>query len=211
MSFNSRPVITIQVGHYANFVGAHFWNCQDLSFSLDKEQNDIDHDVFFREGLTLQGNHVTYTPRLVTVDLKGALGSLPEFGDLYHEVGGAVSKTDLSTSATQYWNHNVEVKRDETHKRTKYLQQLEAKENKSLHGEQKDICNMDDSTCDDSKHDELELESEVKLWSDFLRTRFHPKTNVIINDFHHNNSSEPFDIFGYGTNAWNDGTYAIRD
>ena len=64
---------------------------------MNKEENDLDHDVLFREGLTLHGgNQVTYTPRLVTVDLKGALGSLPEFGDLYNEVGGAVSKTDLS-------------------------------------------------------------------------------------------------------------------
>ena len=82
MSMNSKPVITIQVGHYANFVGAHFWNCQDLSFTnLNKEENELDHDVLFREGLTLHGgrsnNQVTYTPRLVTVDLKGALGSLP--------------------------------------------------------------------------------------------------------------------------------------
>ena len=141
MSCNSRPVISIQVGHYANFVGAHFWNSQDLSFSLDKEKNDIDHDVLFREGITLHGNQTTYTPRLVTVDLKGALGSLPEFGDLYNEVGTTIPKTDLSASASQFWNHNVEVSKDETHKRTKYLQQLEADENKSR-GE-KDICAED--------------------------------------------------------------------
>ena len=110
MSMNSKPVITIQVGHYANFVGAHFWNCQDLSFNLNKDENELDHDVLFREGLTLHGGHsnnqVTSTPRLVTVDLKGALGSLPEFGDLYNEVGGAVSKTDLSGNIFDFTKKN---------------------------------------------------------------------------------------------------------
>jgi len=211
MSCNSRPVISIQVGHYANFVGAHFWNSQDLSFSLDKEKNDIDHDVLFREGITLHGNQTTYTPRLVTVDLKGALGSLPEFGDLYNEVGTTIPKTDLSASASQFWNHSVEVSKDETHKRTKYLQQLEADENKSR-GE-KDICAEDTFKEGVAKHGDAgqDLDDEVKLWSDFLRARFHPKTNVVINDYHHNNAAEPFDIFGYGVQAWQNGSYAIND
>ena len=76
MSFNNKAVITLQVGHYANYVGTHFWNAQELSFQVAKEKNDLDHDVFYREGFLNSGNtkHVTYTPRLVSVDLKGALG-----------------------------------------------------------------------------------------------------------------------------------------
>ena len=76
MSFNNKAVITLQVGHYANYVGTHFWNAQELSFQVAKEKNDLDHDVFYREGFLNSGNtkQVTYTPRLVSVDLKGALG-----------------------------------------------------------------------------------------------------------------------------------------
>ena len=76
MSYNNKAVITLQVGHYANYVGTHFWNAQELSFQVAKEKNDLDHDVFYREGFLNSGNtkHVTYTPRLVSVDLKGALG-----------------------------------------------------------------------------------------------------------------------------------------
>ena len=39
--------------------------------------------------------------------------------------------TDVSASATQYWHHDFEVKREETCKRTKYLEQLENNESKS--------------------------------------------------------------------------------
>ena len=47
-----------------------------LKTPVEKEKNDLDHDVFFREGFLNSGNtkQVTYTPRLVSVDLKGALG-----------------------------------------------------------------------------------------------------------------------------------------
>lgn len=125
--------------------------------------------------------------------------------------------TDVSASATQYWHHDFEVKREETCKRTKYLEQLENNESKSSdqHFSEKDICHGELSAGGDQDNYEAgagkELEQEVKLWSDFLRTRFHPKTNVIVNDFHHNNTAEPFDIFGYGNDAWNNGTYAIND
>ena len=96
MSYNTKAVITLQVGHYANFVGTHFWNAQDHSLSVAKDNNDLDHDVLFREGVTTSSSSPTYTPRLVSVDLKGALGSLPEFGDLYFETGSSLPKTDLS-------------------------------------------------------------------------------------------------------------------
>ena len=109
------------------------------------------------------------------------------------------------------------MKREETCKRTKYLEQLENNEIQSSeqHFSEKDIC-YEESAGGDAKDEDIygagkELEQEVKLWSDFLRTRFHPKTNVIVNDFHHNNTAEPFDIFGYGNDAWNNGTYAIND
>ena len=43
---------------------------------------EVDNDVLFREGLTMKGE-VTYTPRLLSVDLQGSLGLLPQCGELY--------------------------------------------------------------------------------------------------------------------------------
>uniref|UniRef100_A0A8C5HN12 Protein misato homolog 1 n=1 Tax=Gouania willdenowi TaxID=441366 RepID=A0A8C5HN12_GOUWI len=79
-----REVITLQLGHYSNYVGTHWWNLQDASLSYDPEEKpgEIQSDVVFREGQT-QGGHVTYTPRLIAVDLKGSLRTLRQEGCLY--------------------------------------------------------------------------------------------------------------------------------
>ena len=100
----NRPMITLQCGNYANYIGAHFWNLQVAKlpvFSLysgcslqeagfvyggndggSGELLEVDNDVLFREGLTMKGE-VTYTPRLLSVDLQGSLGLLPQCGELY--------------------------------------------------------------------------------------------------------------------------------
>ena len=70
---SSREIITIQCGHYANFVGTHWWNLQvcewcnvsyehatppqESAFCYDdtsKEPKEIATDCTFREGLTLK-------------------------------------------------------------------------------------------------------------------------------------------------------------
>jgi len=214
MSFNNKAVITLQVGHYANYVGTHFWNAQELSFQVAKEKNDLDHDVFYREGFLNSGNtkQVTYTPRLVSVDLKGALGSLPEFGDLYHQV--PMTKTELSQHAAQnFWHSKLEIERAEAHHKSNFVKSLEELEGKNL-DEDKDICeneikklkltNPDETTPQSDTNVGEQLEQDVKLWSDFLRTRFHPKTNVVLGEYHHGNSKE-FDIHGAGIEAWSNG------
>ena len=200
MSYNTKAVITLQIGHYSNFVGTHFWNAQDHSLFVPKDTNDLDHDVLFREGVTMSGNTPTYTPRLVSVDLKGALGSLPEFGDLYFETG-SLPKTDLSAQASKNWHYQVDVQREETVRKSKFLQGLEASEKVDEEG--KDICTT--TTSPDAKHsfeDCQSLDQEVRLWSDYARCRYHPKTNVVL-DHQHANANDPFDVYGFGTNAWN--------
>lgn len=198
MSLNSKAVITLQVGHYANFVGAHFWNAQELSFYQEREKNDLDHDVIHREGQTIN-KEVTYTPRLVSIDLKGALGSLPEFGDLYHEVG-QVAKTDLSAQASQNWHLKLDIERAETHHKSHFLRDLEATENRE-NDEDKDI-DVKNKEGVTKVSDSRQLDNEVKLWSDFLRTRFHPQTNIVVREHSHANTIDPFDVFGHGVNLW---------
>lgn len=208
MSDNSRAVITLQVGHYANFVGTHFWNSQGLSFNVPKASNDIDHDVLHREGTTLD-HVVTYMPRLVSVDLKGALGSLPQFGDLYHEVGGiATPKTDLSCQATENWHSKLNVTRAEAHRKTTFLRELEAEEN--LHDEGKDIDSKTAAASFNAGDTRL-LDAEVQLWSDFLRTRYHPKSNAIVEEYSYKSATDPFDIHGVGLQAWSDHQSSLAD
>ena len=55
-------VITLQVGHYANHVGTHFWNTQEASFvyaadstTQDVAHLEVNHGVLFRQGVTPRG------------------------------------------------------------------------------------------------------------------------------------------------------------
>ena len=77
-----RAVITLQIGNYSNYIGAHFWNIQEAGFVFPTSSNvtrvpDINNSVLFREGfsgVSQRDAQPTYTPRLVTVYLKGAHG-----------------------------------------------------------------------------------------------------------------------------------------
>ena len=42
----------------------------------------------------------------------------------------------------------------------------------------------------------------MRVWSDYLQARYHPRTASIINEYEHNNDIEPFDIFNCGSNVW---------
>lgn len=50
------------------------------------------------------------------------------------------------------------------------------------------------------------LDNDVKIWSDFLKTRFHPRTIVSIDEYKHNDSSNKFDNFAQGLALWDSHT-----
>lgn len=59
---SGREILTLQFGHYSNFVGAHLWNLQEFGFAYDSDKpSEINHDVFYREGLSLK---VVIPPKL---------------------------------------------------------------------------------------------------------------------------------------------------
>ena len=61
----------------------------------------------FREGLTLKGE-VTYTPRLLSLDLQGSLGLLPQCGELYGRCNNSDSKPIIASTdpVTKLINYN---------------------------------------------------------------------------------------------------------
>lgn len=80
-------VLTLQIGNFANHVGTHFWNFQDEIAGRGEGVADDDsggpgvdlsrvYSESEREGV------VSWRPRLVLVDQKGALGSLPGLIDV---------------------------------------------------------------------------------------------------------------------------------
>ena len=95
-----REIITLQLGPYANWVGAHFWNIQDESLhpALDEhgdpvhEEDDADPSVLYRAGSS-RGQPTT-TPRLVVCDLPDAFGTLGRRGLLYRDEADAPPAPD---------------------------------------------------------------------------------------------------------------------
>ncbi|KAF4528253.1 hypothetical protein B566_EDAN014143 [Ephemera danica] len=128
-----KEIVTLQFGHFSNFIGTHWWNIQELGFDYSgTSPSNIDHDVLFREGETRNGE-VTFTPRVLLVDLHGSLGTLPEHGGLY--------ETSLAPDP-------------------------------------------------------------MDVWSDFLRTRYHPRTIHLINEYTHHSEPSQFDAFPQGSSLW---------
>ena len=177
-----REILTLQFGSYANFVGSHWWNsqCDTYSFdsesmqhSFDKPIKEINFDCTFREGKTLN-NEVTYTPRAVIFCNKDTLGTLKQTGILYD-----------SKSAEEYintWNNTPIVHQQEIFEKNKFLKKLEN-------------YGIDQTEC--NKEEDLELESSVNVWSDFLKQHLHPKTVEIINY-----EKDYFNSFGLGVESY---------
>ncbi|KAM3910419.1 LOW QUALITY PROTEIN: protein misato homolog 1-like [Leptodactylus fuscus] len=71
-------VVTVQLGHYSNHVGAQWWSLQEAEFSQSQD-SEVCGDVLFRRG------EETYTPRLIAFEVKGRVGSVREDGSVYED------------------------------------------------------------------------------------------------------------------------------
>ncbi|XLS57018.1 hypothetical protein HN51_006773 [Arachis hypogaea] len=93
-----KELVTIQLGDFANYVGSHFWNFQDELLGLAEDLNadsvfknhDLNMDVLYRTGETQQGIF-TFTPRLLSINMRCSLGSLSSHGTLYKEITSSPS------------------------------------------------------------------------------------------------------------------------
>ncbi|KAF2899962.1 hypothetical protein ILUMI_06229 [Ignelater luminosus] len=174
----TREILSLQFGHYSNFIGTHWWNTQETSFEYNATSPaEINHDILFREGSTRSGQ-VTFTPRLLLVDLKGSLRTLPERGTLYE------SPPKSSEIDTNWKPSATETKINEPEQKNVFQEDLE------------------NSQITDFSKRCYNLESDVEVWSDFLYTRFHPRTVNIIKEYEHENKDSQFDVFPLGTAMW---------
>ncbi|CAK9805721.1 Protein misato [Anthophora quadrimaculata] len=173
----SREILTIQLGHYSNFIGTHWWNLQETNFSYNPDNpSEINHDVLYREGENFK-KQVTYTPRLLLVDLKGAFGYLKQEGTLYD-----VSNNEKAQQVL--WDDKkVQVTKEETVAKTPFIRNL-------------------DEPSESSETPVFNLENDVNSWVDYLLPKFHPRTLNMIGQYKLDCAISPFDIFTYGRNLW---------
>ncbi|ESO92553.1 hypothetical protein LOTGIDRAFT_120630 [Lottia gigantea] len=178
-----REIVTLQIGHYSNFVGSHWWNIQEGSFNYDinhvKDGVSLNHDVLFREGQTTKGA-VTFTPRLVCIDLKGSLNTLSKDGGLY----GDDNEEEVK------WCEDVTLHEAGTGYKNEYLTDLEQEESVLISDKE------ENNVCSGQKY--YNLDKDVTVWSDYLKTYLHPKTLHIINDYMLGDTERPFNVFGMG-------------
>ncbi|XP_061710015.1 protein misato [Cydia pomonella] len=171
---SKREILTIQFGHYSNYIGSHFWNIQELGFDYTgASKTECNHDILYREGQTATGE-ITYTPRLLLCDLKGSLKTLPASGGLPDEF------------------ENVG---DITWERIEKIEEPVAPKNEYL----EDIDSAGPSVAGSKQY---RLEDSVNTWTDFLYPRFHPRTVNIVKEYSHGDDKAPFDLFHLGRPVW---------
>uniref|UniRef100_A0A1E1X2V0 Putative members of tubulin/ftsz family n=1 Tax=Amblyomma aureolatum TaxID=187763 RepID=A0A1E1X2V0_9ACAR len=193
----SREVITLQLGHYANFVGSHIWNLQEACFSYKPNDKTIPlefaHDIFFREGRNPKGR-VTYTPRLLIADLRGSLGNLKATGCLYDPAPSSANETIA-------WSGKVTIHKAEPERKVP-SGSTDKDVQRFLADQDKDVCRADLAHQSSSQ---MEAKKEpIQLWSEFLSVQLHPRTIHLISHYLHNNPDDPFDLFGIGNQCVED-------
>jgi hypothetical protein len=48
-----HEIVTLQFGEQANYLGTHFWNCQESYFTYSEDEEAlVNHDIHFRVGVS---------------------------------------------------------------------------------------------------------------------------------------------------------------
>uniref|UniRef100_H2Q084 Protein misato homolog 1 n=2 Tax=Pan troglodytes TaxID=9598 RepID=H2Q084_PANTR len=207
MAGGAQEVLTLQLGRFAGFVGAHWWNQQVRSAgnSTDAKEppGELCPDVLYRTGRTLHGQE-TYTPRLILMDLKGSLSSLKEEGGLYR---------DKQLDAAIAWCGKLTTHKEELYPKNPYLQDfLSAEGVLSSDGvwRVKSIPNGKGSsplTTATTPKPLIPTEASIRVWSDFLRVHLHPRSICMIQKYNHDGEAGRLEAFGQGESVLKEPKY----
>ncbi|XP_019664596.1 protein misato homolog 1 isoform X2 [Ailuropoda melanoleuca] len=198
MAGGAREVLTLQLGHFSGFVGAHWWNQQDAALCAPTDAKEppgeLCPDVLYRAGRTPHGQE-TYTPRLILMDLKGSLSSLKQEGGLYG---------DRQLDAAIAWQGKLTTHKEELYPQNPYLQDLLSAEGVlSSDGiwRVKSIPNGKGPpplTAAIAPKLLIPTESSIRVWSDFLRVHLHPRSICMIQKYNHDGEAGRLEAFGQG-------------
>ncbi|KAI5439207.1 uncharacterized protein LOC127120350 isoform X1 [Lathyrus oleraceus] len=194
-----KEIVTIQVGDYANYIGSHFWNFQDELIGLAGDpqadsvfkNQDLNMDVLYRTGETHQGID-TYTPRLVSINMRGSLGSMSSRGTLYKEV--APTTSDVFT-----WTGSVSTQASEPREKNLFLRSLYEEESQNMVNEISGSHSGSPSEYEDKDITES-LENGVQFWTDYSKVHFHPQSLYELNGVW--TDVEEFDNYGIGRDSF---------
>ncbi|ODN03551.1 Protein misato 1 [Orchesella cincta] len=194
-------IITFQVGNYANFVGAHFFNLQDPHLNPEHE-TDFCHRVFWREGQNFQRQKIL-TPRVLMFDLKD------NWGNAFIRNSNDVSEPGIQPGTFAKSNQPVKQNR---------VDQVE--KNISWDGKVQTVVLRNDSSDSDEDLDPLPGthksanagKKKVKLgpsdfssWGEYAKWRLHnaDKAAFRIPNYMYNAGSEELVSYGQGLDVYN--------
>ncbi|XP_073466486.1 protein misato homolog 1-like isoform X2 [Aquarana catesbeiana] len=156
-----REVISIQLGQYANCVGAHWWNLQ--AQGCRRSEAELCSNVQFRAGITQNGVE-TYMPRLIILDIKD--------GGLVRTQGAGYKEEEEAAQATPAWRGKVTTHREDQCSAGPATQEGGA--SKGGGSREKGLAgggaNLD---IREEPHQPITQDGE---WSDYLCTQLHPKS-----------------------------------
>ncbi|XP_077012522.1 protein misato homolog 1 isoform X2 [Tamandua tetradactyla] len=198
MAGGAREVLTLQLGHFAGFVGAHWWNQQDAALGCPPEAKEppreLCPDVLYRTGRTLHGQE-TYTPRLILMDLKGSMSSLKQEGELYR---------DKQLDAAIAWEGKLTTHKEELYPKNPYLQELPSAEGVLSSDDVWRVKSIPSSkgspslTTAITPKSLIPTEGSIRVWSDFLRVHLHPRSICMIHKYNHDGEAGRLEAFGQG-------------
>ena len=140
---------------------------------------------------------------MVAFDLKGSLNTLKQEGTLY----------DVAQQENIRWTGDVTMHAEDQPPKNRFLMELEGEDN-SKSVEDSDEKDLIERELDDIEDVEIiskkransevfgaklyDVDSSVTVWSDCLRTHYHPKSVHIFDEYRHNSELHPFDLFCCG-------------
>jgi Tubulin domain/Misato Segment II tubulin-like domain len=141
---------------------------------------------------------VTYTPRLLLVDLKGTLTHMPDDGGLYSDTNyyqnlpSGSQNTDDDPEAAYLQSLKNTVEWDQS--RVEVIKQPVAPKPEF----QVDLDKPDtEMTAGD-----YNLKETVRNWPDFLYTRYHPRSINVLQHYEHSEVESQLDTFTNGGEVW---------
>ncbi|KAL9653478.1 hypothetical protein ABK040_002111 [Willaertia magna] len=201
-----REIITLQFGHFSNFIGTHYWNIQQQVINeylplinnpqISNFKAEIDNlNILYRESNPHNDDRSIYLPRLLMFDLKGSRGSLRKQGYQYEPYEPVLKNQQQFIENHKNilpWSQGIQLERTfMPQKQTKFTQYLlnhghtdELIVNKEIEHEEED--ELLDYT---RKEIEEDLDKNVSVWSDYLHFDIHPKTICEPFQFQFNNDN----------------------
>ena len=204
---NVNGIITLQVGHYSNFIGTHWWNIQHSSHRKQSgklgqdEDKEINHGLLLREDIESGTGKIKYTPRLVCIDLKGSLKALKEDGSF--EKNEKISERQKNSTNDEVMvdndiaPSNLSIHQTDAIKRVDIFKESVALHANNYHGRE----NVTQHNNIQFNHNYFSLDNVVEVWSDFLGNEYHNKSVLLLDDYWYNPDSCSFSSFGQGFSA----------